>query len=190
MSILPLTVPISFCYLQSWFAEGQDVKAVFTTLGIFLLPGLMMTLFVQCRTTKTRPPVIIMTFAAVIGFLMSIVWIGFTSDVVIDLLEILGIIIHVPKSVLGLTLLAWGNCLGDMSADVAMTKKGFGEMAITGCMAGPIFNILVGLGLSMITVFVANPDKPKIDWYLFDADGKLEITSLTPFVLITSLMLV
>jgi Ca2+/Na+ antiporter len=39
-------------------------------------------------------------------------------------------------------------------ADVAMTKRGFGEMAITGCIAGPIFNILIGLGLSTsITIF-------------------------------------
>lgn len=45
---------------------------------------------------------------------------------------------------LGLTLLAWGNCLGDMNADQAMAKKGFGEMAITGTMAGPLFNVLFG----------------------------------------------
>jgi Ca2+/Na+ antiporter len=31
-----------------------------------------------------------------------------------------------------------------MSADTAMTRKGFGEMAITATMAGPIFNILIG----------------------------------------------
>jgi Ca2+/Na+ antiporter len=35
-----------------------------------------------------------------------------------------------------------------MSADVAMTIKGYGEMAITGTMAGPIFNILMGQGAS------------------------------------------
>jgi Ca2+/Na+ antiporter len=34
-------------------------------------------------------------------------------------------------------------------ADVAMTRRGFGEMAITGCMAGPVFNVLVGLGVSV-----------------------------------------
>lgn len=35
-----------------------------------------------------------------------------------------------------------------MSADVAMTRRGFGEMAITGCIAGPIFNVAVGAGIS------------------------------------------
>ena len=49
---------------------------------------------------------------------------------------------------LGLSLLAWGNTWGDLSATVAMASKGFGEMAVTGCLAGPIFNILVGLGVS------------------------------------------
>ena len=79
---------------------------------------------------------------------MSIMWISFTSDIVVDLLQLFGFILGLPKPLLGLTLLAWGNCLGDMNANVAMTKRGFGEMAITGCMAGPIFNILVGMGAS------------------------------------------
>ena len=43
--------------------------------------------------------------------------------------------------------------MGDLNANVAMTKKGFGEMAITGCMAGPIFNVLVGLGISTALSF-------------------------------------
>jgi sodium/potassium/calcium exchanger 6 len=54
------------------------------------------------------------------------------------------LITGIPLSLFALTIIAWGNCLGDMSADVAMTKKGFGEMAIAGTMAGPIFNILMG----------------------------------------------
>jgi len=57
---------------------------------------------------------------------------------------------------LSLTFLAWGNSLGDMSADTAMTRKGFGEMAITATMAGPIFNILIGQGLSTIITFINN----------------------------------
>lgn len=91
---------------------------------------------------------------------MSITWISFTSDIVVDLLVILGCMLGVPIQILGLTLLAWGNCLGDMSANVTMTKKGFGEMAMTGCMAGPIFNMLIGLGLSTL-ISLLNDHKGK-----------------------------
>jgi Ca2+/Na+ antiporter len=35
-----------------------------------------------------------------------------------------------------------------MTNDVAMTKLGFGEMAIAATVAGPLFNVLIGLGTS------------------------------------------
>ena len=69
----------------------------------------------------------------------------------------LGLMLSLPKSLLGLTLLSWGNCMGDLNADVAMTKKGFGEMALTGCMAGPVFNVFVGLGASCVLSLAKNP---------------------------------
>mmetsp|Transcript_10972 Transcript_10972/g.25480 ORF Transcript_10972/g.25480 Transcript_10972/m.25480 type:complete len:124 (+) Transcript_10972:1495-1866(+) len=48
---------------------------------------------------------------------------------------------------MGLTILAWGNSMGDLSADVTMARKGLANMAMTACFAGPVFNILIGLGL-------------------------------------------
>ena len=62
-------------------------------------------------------------------------------------MQTFGFVTHLPDSLLALTIVAWGNCLGDMTADVAMTKRGFGEMAVTATVAGPVFNILAGLGL-------------------------------------------
>ena len=44
--------------------------------------------------------------------------------------------------------------MGDMSADTAMTRKGFGEMAVTATMAGPIFNILMGQGLASLATLL------------------------------------
>lgn len=85
---------------------------------------------------------------AFLAFLMSVAWINWTSNCVVDLIVIFGFITGLPQALLSLTVLAWGNSLGDMSADTAMTRKGFGEMAITATMAGPIFNILMGQGLS------------------------------------------
>ena len=46
--------------------------------------------------------------------------------------------------------------MGDLTADVAMAKRGYGEMAITGTVAGPIFNILAGLGLSQAKSIFTN----------------------------------
>ena len=47
--------------------------------------------------------------------------------------------------VLGLTVLAWGNSIGDFSTNMAMAKKGLANMALTACYAGPVFNLLVRL---------------------------------------------
>jgi len=47
---------------------------------------------------------------------------------------------------MGLTVLAWGNSMADLSANVTMARKGLANMAITACFAGPLFNILVGCG--------------------------------------------
>ena len=55
-----------------------------------------------------------------------------------------------------------------------MTKKGFGEMAITGSIASAIFCILVGLGLSTFIPLFKNflNNKPsEIVWTAFKANG-------------------
>jgi sodium/potassium/calcium exchanger 6 len=68
----------------------------------------------------------------------------------IDLLKILGLLTGLPTTLLGLTVLAWGNSIGDFMANTSIAKKGFVEMALTGCFASPLFNILLGLGLSTL----------------------------------------
>lgn len=36
--------------------------------------------------------------------------------------------------------------MADLSANLTMARKGLANMAITACFAGPVFNILIGLG--------------------------------------------
>ena len=52
-------------------------------------------------------------------------------------------------SVLGVTVLAWGNSLMDFvnNTGLAERSRGGNSMAMTACFAGPLFNMLVGLGL-------------------------------------------
>ena len=66
-----------------------------------------------------------------------------------------------------------------MTADVAMTKRGFGEMAITGCIAGPIFNVLVGLGLSMTISIIKTGKNPPFSLWAQNADGTKDFNKVT-----------
>ena len=40
-----------------------------------------------------------------------------------SLLEYLGTLSGIPKEVLGLTVLAWGNSVGDLSTNTAMARR-------------------------------------------------------------------
>jgi sodium/potassium/calcium exchanger 6 len=84
---------------------------------------------------------------AFVGFIIAASWIDYIADHLVSLLDFIGIILHIPGSIMGLTILAWGNSMGDLSANMTMARKGLANMAMTACFAGPVFNILVGLGL-------------------------------------------
>ena len=84
------------------------------------------------------------------SFFMSMCWIYILCEEIVTLLELFGVITGLPSSFLGLTILSWGNSIGDYFASISISKRGFGEMAITGCMAGPVFNLMLGLGVTTL----------------------------------------
>lgn len=85
-----------------------------------------------------------------LGFLTSVCWIIIIANEIVGLLEAIGLVTGVPTSVLALTVLAWGNSLGDLVADMTVAREGKPEMAIAGAIAGPGFNLAIGLGLSLV----------------------------------------
>lgn len=85
-----------------------------------------------------------------ISFVMSVFWISTMAGELLNCLEAIGTIFNLPPALLGLTVLAWGNSAGDLFADVAVAKAGQPGMAMSGCFAGPMFNMLVGLGTALV----------------------------------------
>ena len=46
-----------------------------------------------------------------------------------------GLMLNISPVILGLTVLAWGNSLGDLVADTSLARQGYPQMAIGGVFA-------------------------------------------------------
>uniref|UniRef100_A0A8R1E2J0 Sodium/calcium exchanger membrane region domain-containing protein n=1 Tax=Caenorhabditis japonica TaxID=281687 RepID=A0A8R1E2J0_CAEJA len=82
-----------------------------------------------------------------VGFVMSIAWIYLISSEVVNVVTMLGVVSRISHEVLGLTILAWSNSIGDLIADVSVVKQGYPRMAMAAAIGGPLFNLLMGFGL-------------------------------------------
>jgi Ca2+/Na+ antiporter len=107
------------------------------------------------------------------GFLSCVMWTYLLSGELVTALLSTGAILHIPSYYLGLTVLAWGNSIGDLFSNISIAKKGMGEMAIGGCYAGPLFNILTGMGISL--TYICYHSYPLPSKFLLDTSACVSI---------------
>ncbi|KRW99939.1 hypothetical protein PPERSA_12615 [Pseudocohnilembus persalinus] len=105
--------------------------------------------------------IIITTLSTCIGLL----WTYIACDMLIDLLDTFVVIFKLDQTYVGLTILGVGNALPDALTTVALAKKGYAQMGITGSYAGQLFGLLIGFGLAQLkTTLVDGPQ----DFSLFE----------------------
>lgn len=129
------------------FGVHFTVAAVLLSLAICALP----TTAIFLLTQNSKPPQqsLLRVVWTLGGFYSCIMWIYLLAGELIVCLEVLGLVWEISPAYLGLTVLAWGNCVGDLFSITSLARKGLGEMALAGCYGGPVFNLLFGLGLAM-----------------------------------------
>lgn len=114
-----------------------------------LLGSTLVMLLLLFATDADRAPKwhFLLCFA---GFVVSISWISTIANEVVGVLKTIGVIFDMSDAILGLTIFAVGNSLGDLVADVTVARLGFPVMALSACFGGPMLNILLGIGISGI----------------------------------------
>ncbi|OIW13561.1 hypothetical protein TanjilG_29302 [Lupinus angustifolius] len=137
-SIMPFNHPIVFLLPNTHFPLWSVVLTTSFSLAF-------LHFIIEKEPPKTEQLPVVVT-----AFVMSVFWISTTAGELVNCLEAIGILLKLPPAILGLTVLAWGNSVGDLVADVAVAKAGHPAMAMAGCFAGPMFNMLVGLGSALV----------------------------------------
>ncbi|XP_010666854.2 cation/calcium exchanger 4 [Beta vulgaris subsp. vulgaris] len=141
---------------------------------ICVIAGSVFSLLAFLYTSPDHPPRSFLLPWVFGGFVMSIIWFYIVANELVALLVSLGAIFGVNPSMLALTILAWGNSMGDLMSNTALAmndKKGV-QIAMSGSYAGPMFNTLIGLGVSLVLGAWSNGSEP----YVIAPDSGLCIT--------------
>ncbi|KAI8992158.1 Sodium/calcium exchanger protein-domain-containing protein [Mycotypha africana] len=149
---------------QGWNKHILIVQCIFSLLfifGVFYMNGMIPSYFVSlggvvglllagivCKFTKKEEPPSWFWMISFFGFFVSLNWIFLLANEVVGLLQALGEIFCISESIMGLTVFALGNSIGDLVTNTAMAKMGFPTMAISACYAGPLLNMVLGVGVS------------------------------------------
>ncbi|KAK4813320.1 hypothetical protein QYF61_026483 [Mycteria americana] len=136
-----------------------QIQGIFPVWGLVTLVGSALAIITFVTTSNEEPPKYHCVFAF-LGFLASAMWINAAATELVNILRTLGIIFQLSNTVLGLTLLAWGNSIGDTFSDLTMARQGYPRMAFSACFGGIIFSILWGGG--DVAGSVAAPRSPAL----------------------------
>ena len=117
-------------------------------LLICLLTSLILLIPVLLVTTSEHKPSYFRPILSIVGFIVSIAWISTIASQVVGALKALAVILNMSHAIMGLTIFAVGNSLGDLVADVTVARLGYPVMALSACFGGPMLNILLGIGIS------------------------------------------
>jgi sodium/potassium/calcium exchanger 6 len=135
-------------------AESKHVlvKTVFALLGgtVLAIFALLVTVKLE-RREEGCPPGLLKTVGwtrVAVGFFVSVLYIMSIVDEVVSILQTLGLVLGLSDAILGLTVFAMGNSLGDLVANITIARMGHPVMAISACFAGPLLNLLLGIGFS------------------------------------------
>lgn len=124
------------------FVTGRITMMLFECIplsAIVLLISVSMSCAVYFTSRTDCPPKYHVTFAAG-SFIGSVCVIYTVAKEVVCVMKVMGIISDMTDSMVGLSILAWGNSVGDLFSNVALAKQGYQQMAFAACFGGPMLS--------------------------------------------------
>ncbi|KAG0650615.1 cation exchanger [Hyphodiscus hymeniophilus] len=192
------TAPLFVVVIVWANTDEGNTKFLIKLVLYSLLGSLVAFAILVLTTTPTKPPKyrFLLCF---FGFIVSISWISTIANEVVGVLKAFGVILGISDAILGLTIFAVGNSLGDLVADITVARLGYPVMALSACFGGPMLNILLGIGVSGLYMTITEADKKhnkhpnkeiKYKPYEVEVSGTLMISAITLLVTLVGLLIV
>jgi len=143
MGLIPGWIAWAIGYGDVLIVKFIPLPALLFFIGISF--GLILAIFTQ----RKSPPKYHWLFS--FGtFFVTVVWMDMIASEILAVLFAFGVVFQLSDAILGLTILAWGNCIGDFVADITMAKQNAPRMGFSACYGAPLLNTLLGLGISFV----------------------------------------
>lgn len=121
--------PIFTCFII-WAKYMDQPFMVLVKMILYSLVGSLVLLAVLLlSTTPDTKPKYYFLFCY-LGFVIAIAWISTIAEEVVGILKAVGVILGMSEAILGLTVFAVGNSVGDLVADITVARLGYPVMAL------------------------------------------------------------
>nr|XP_054094912.1 mitochondrial sodium/calcium exchanger protein isoform X3 [Callithrix jacchus] len=121
--ISPLVIILT---LQSGTYGVYEIGGLVPVWVVVVIAGTALASVTFFATSNSQTPRLHWLFAF-LGFLTSALWINAAATEVVNILRSLGVVFRLSNTVLGLTLLAWGNSIGGVRMKAWMTREALGS---------------------------------------------------------------
>ncbi|KAK9460787.1 Sodium/calcium exchanger protein-domain-containing protein [Lipomyces oligophaga] len=159
----------------------DDVELSKHLIWMFLI-GLAMMAAILYFTESRDPPLKLLPILSFLGFFVSISWVSAIAVEAVGVLKAFGVMFGISDAILGLTVFALGNSLGDFVSNVTIARMGYPMMAISACFGSPMLNILIGIGVSGLIILPGITDYEDDDAYELDISPTLVVSASTLFL--------
>ena len=120
-SLLPVTAPLFFVFMERFLGVNSLITPAGAAYGAVC--GLMGSASLYIAWPHVKYSRVMNGILTVVAFVISVTWMDGTAGNSSTLLTALGKIHGVSETLLGATVLAWGNSVGDIVADITVARR-------------------------------------------------------------------
>ncbi|KAL7452593.1 LOW QUALITY PROTEIN: hypothetical protein ACHAWC_004321 [Mediolabrus comicus] len=129
-ALVGFSIALSPFWCFFYLSTKLEANSLYTRLQIatLMISFALGATVIRCYEKVADMPLKYRIAVALYGFLIAATWIDLISEHLVNVLELIGVIMRIPAPVMGATVLAWGNSVGDWTTNGALAQRGLADM--------------------------------------------------------------